>query len=442
MELVFAPHEEVVVPEARQRSTVDEGPLAELKESIDRIGLIHPIAVEQLEDGSFKLLAGERRLRACKLLIAENKTVRVGTSAGVPGCVPLIERSQLTDLERYAIELEENIRREDLPWQDKALALARFAELQGKVEPEAATQADVAAKARVSPATVSDAMIVARELAKAVPNPEVAKAGTLKEAVKAVKRAAEAEHRAVLAVNFDMTKSENKLIKGDCRDVLKTFGDRSFNLIIADPPYGVGADSFGDQASTGHNYKDDPEFVWKELMPAAIEQFERVTALDAFMYLFCAYEGFERLKLMVELAGWKVWPRPIIWNKLNNGMVPVPKKGPRYSYECVLYAYKGSRNVVKEASADVLTYAPPKKLEHGAQKPAALYADLLARVALPGDKVLDPFAGSGTVFLAANNLRLQATGIELGDANYNLALTRLTQKVESERIDLAPDLVL
>jgi DNA modification methylase len=55
----------------------------------------------------------------------------------------------------------------------------------------------------------------------------------------------------------------------------------------------------------------------------------------------------------------------------------------------------------------------------------SLYEDLLKRSARPGDSVLDPFAGSGTIFPAAHSLKIKATGIELDPSAYGIAVKRL-----------------
>lgn len=49
----------------------DQGDLEELAESIDQIGMLYPIIVKKMGDDSFKLLAGDRRLRASKILKLE-----------------------------------------------------------------------------------------------------------------------------------------------------------------------------------------------------------------------------------------------------------------------------------------------------------------------------------------------------------------------------------
>ena len=50
---------------------------------------------------------------------------------------------------------------------------------------------------------------------------------------------------------------------------------------------------------------------------------------------------------------------------------------------------------------------------------------LLKRSTAPGDKVLDAFAGSGTIFPAAHQCKLYATGLELTAEYYGIAVNRL-----------------
>jgi site-specific DNA-methyltransferase (adenine-specific) len=105
-------------------------------------------------------------------------------------------------------------------------------------------------------------------------------------------------------------------------------------------------------------------------------------------------------------------------------MLPRPEHGPRRTYECILFASKGDRKILKVAN-DVLAYPNVAEKDHGAQKPVELFADLLSRSCYPGEQVLDPFMGSGTIFPAASKERLIATGCEINQEYYNLAVTRL-----------------
>lgn len=438
MSLVFLNPADIHISEDRQRQDFDDTSIKDLAASIDKLSVLHPIVVAKTGDG-WNLIAGERRLRAMKLLIAEGKTVRHGNMPAA-FLIPASEYEDLSPEHRFEMELEENIKRKDLTFLEKANAIARLHELLGKVTGEPVTQQQIVAQAKVSPATVAESLMIAKA---AKENPAILeKATNAKEAMKAIRKDAEEKHHAELAKKFDTEKAKTPhvLLLGDSRELFLKVPDSSVDHIFFDPPYGKDASNFGDQAGTGHDYQDDPEYVWKELMPALIEESFRVSKPTSSAHLFCSFEGFYSLSDLMQFAGWHVWPRPLIWNKGGNGMLPVPEKGPRYTYECILFAYRADFKIVKQAMPDVLTYAPVKNLLHGAQKPAALYADLLARVALPTNTVLDPCAGSGTIFLAANTLRLKALGFEREEKTFNLALTRINLTVQNEPVDAAPDL--
>jgi DNA modification methylase len=107
-------------------------------------------------------------------------------------------------------------------------------------------------------------------------------------------------------------------------------------------------------------------------------------------------------------------------------MLPKPDYGPRKTYEAFLFATRGNPKYLKTGAPDVLTFPVKEEISHGAQKPVELYAELIARSVFPGANVLDPFAGSGTIFPAANRTKVTATGFEINPEYYNLALSRIS----------------
>jgi len=331
------------------------------------------------------------------------------------GTAPVTLLSELDSLTLREIELEENTIRVDLSWAERAAAIAALDELRKEQHPGHNTS-DTARE--VFGYTGSGAAVVREsiELTKAIEqHPELAKAASHKDAVKMLKKTKEAAHRQTLAASADVSLSRHSILSGDSTVLLSTLPtSAAFNCIITDPPYGVNADDFGPQAVQAHAYRDTIEYALDCYHILAREGF-RITAEQAHLYTFCSIENFQLLAEIFEEAGWSVWPRPLIWYKGNVGMLAKPDFGPRYTYEAILFASKGNKPVVQVGQHDVILVPSATDKVHAAEKPVKLYENLLARSCYPGDKILDPFAGSGVVFEAAESLRLAATGIELNE---------------------------
>ena len=89
-----------IVPNRDQpRKVFDDAALRELADSISKHGLIQPILVRPMDDGSYSIVAGERRWRASRLAGLEK--------------VPVVIK-EMTDNEAMELALIENLQREDL----------------------------------------------------------------------------------------------------------------------------------------------------------------------------------------------------------------------------------------------------------------------------------------------------------------------------------------
>ncbi|HOV80145.1 MAG TPA: ParB/RepB/Spo0J family partition protein [Bacillota bacterium] len=109
-------------PSAGQaRKKFDEEKLDELAASIKEHGVVQPVVVRPLQEGGFELVAGERRLRACKLLGYRK----------IPAVVKDCE-----DLEAVAVSLIENIQREDLNPIEEAAAYSQLMKNYGLTQEE------------------------------------------------------------------------------------------------------------------------------------------------------------------------------------------------------------------------------------------------------------------------------------------------------------------
>jgi ParB family chromosome partitioning protein len=109
--MAFIHPDEVAVNPYQPRTSFDEEALADLAQSISELGIIQPITVRKINDGSFQLVSGERRLRASKLAKLDS--------------IPAFVR-EANDQESLEMALVENIQREDLDPIEVALSYQRL----------------------------------------------------------------------------------------------------------------------------------------------------------------------------------------------------------------------------------------------------------------------------------------------------------------------------
>ncbi len=136
------------------RKTFDDEGLEELSDSIRQVGLIQPLVVRRM-DGFYELVAGERRLRACKLLGLKE--------------VPCLVQQDVYEEDSAMMALIENLQRENLHYLEEAECYATLLSTYNLKQEELAervgkSQSSIANKLRVlrlSP-TVKKAMTDAK----------------------------------------------------------------------------------------------------------------------------------------------------------------------------------------------------------------------------------------------------------------------------------------
>lgn len=104
------------------RKAFDKESLEQLADSIREVGLLQPILVQRVE-GRYRIIAGERRYRACRL-------------AGLKR-VPIVER-EMSNEEGMLAALIENLQREDLNPMEEAAAIRQLMDTAGLTQEEAA----------------------------------------------------------------------------------------------------------------------------------------------------------------------------------------------------------------------------------------------------------------------------------------------------------------
>lgn len=413
------PLDSIHVAPNRQRREFDPAKLQELADDIKASYLLQPLVVRSVGDQVF-LVAGERRLRAITQLAELGLSFRCGASDIPPGQAPVIDLGSLTPLEAEEAELSENVVRVDLTWQEKVAAIARLSDLRGRSE--------TAEKAFPDLATGTQLVRQNEIVAKALADPEVARAKSFHDALKVVRRQEASRENSRLAeiVGATFSRASHTLLQGDAILEMQKLPDASFDVILTDPPYGMGAQDFGDaggKQEAEHHYDDSAAAVGP-LLRAFLKEATRLAKPQAHLYICCDIDMFHNLREWTIALGWHTHRTPIVIYKTDGNRVPWPEHGPQRKWELCLYAERGGRPTLRVAPDVIETRGDPN-LGHGAQKPVSLYLDLLGRSARPGDTVLDPFCGTGTIFPAAHACKVLATGIEVSPEYAGIAAKRL-----------------
>lgn len=404
----------------RQRMSVDADGIAELAISIATSGLLHPIV---LRNDHRTLVAGERRVRAMALLFQEGKTFKCDGVEIPKGYLPYIAIADMDSIAVEEAELEENVKRVDLSWQDYNSAVARLHILREKQavargerhfpiqtiseftgRPKEEINTDTKLRIRLKNALL---------LHENMHDPEIREAKSEKDAMKIIEKRAHAKHREALSKEFKDLPSRHTVVCGKMEDLVHTLVPASIDIVLTDPPYGIDADDFGGQAEAKHDYEDSADYAL-ECYARTFQAAHVFGKSSSFCFTFCDIRMFPAIYKLAEtyLPGWKLWETPLIWDKSGNGMLPVPDKGPRRTYEAIFYAYRGTRKWNATGTADLVNCVPVVRPEFGAMKPVDLFVWLLGRVSLPGDIVLDPFAGTGPIVGAAKILQCTAIAFE------------------------------
>jgi len=437
-----------VVINTRQRKKMNPKKFKELCDSIHEHGQLQPGVCRLDEDGSPVLVFGERRLKACTELGCEF-TYRL--------------KEDLSDDEAFEIELVENIHREDLSWQDKTQALLQLHELRQRQEGVTSPGSrgghgvrDTAQEIGASVGIVQEDIELAM-FAKEIP--EVADAPNKTIAKNIVKRLKD-EYQREEALNESLENAEeaqNKVIgessenpedqisllearlleydkrclHGTFENSVKSLEPGSFGVICFDPPWGVDLDTVSKQTGSTSAYSDESEAIQDQL-PRWLKTIYALMSPDSHLYLFFGIVHHQLIYDSLDAAGFTTNRMPIFWKKRGAHRTRNPEHWPGRCYEAIAYARKGRKPLVRKGVPDICETQPPTakmKMSHPSAKHPDIYRDLLLRSCTPGDKVLDPMAGSGMFGVACESLRtilsLDWTMIEQDNDYRVLQLTNL-----------------
>ena len=232
-----------------------------------------------------------------------------------------------------------------------------------------------------------------------------------------------------------------ELLHGDCLELLQNIPDKSIDMILTDPPYGITA------------------CKWDSVIPFAPmwEQLNRIIKDNGAIVLF----GSEPFSSALRMSNIKNYKYDWVWDKkLATGFLNAKKQPLRrieniivfYKKQCCYYPImrKGVKRLkgtneshsldkiygdIKAAKKINDEYYPTSILElsnanrtgnlHPSQKPVALLEYLIKTYTLENETVLDFTMGSGSTGVACVNTNRDFIGIELDDKYFSIAKDRI-----------------
>lgn len=214
----------------------------------------------------------------------------------------------------------------------------------------------------------------------------------------------------------------------DCRDVLPTLEAGSVDLLVTDPPYGVGWESGYRAESFGPIVGDADQSTALAALSLAVplvRDFRHV-------YIFGRFD-LSALPLCSAVE--------LIWDKVNAnaGDLTLPWGNQHEYIQFAVHVPSRANRKSGRGNAtarlrrgSVLSYLRPTAsavTRHPTEKPVPLLRELIESSSRFGETVLDPFMGVGSTLVAAELEGRRAIGIEIEERYCEIAAKRLSQLV-------------
>lgn len=205
----------------------------------------------------------------------------------------------------------------------------------------------------------------------------------------------------------------NKIIQGNCLELIKLIPDSSVDAIFTDPPYGLNKNGIKGDADLNLFYRILPE-CW------------RVLKDNSFFITFFSTKYLPHL--------FRNNPFSYFWHFVlycPEGRVKSPIGYTKFM-SCFVFK-KGSPKIVHK-NKDLFVDTPGKMIEpdegyinHPTPKPKNFIKEILKMFTKEGDLILDPFIGSGSTAIACLQINRKFIGFEIENKYYSIAVERINR---------------
>jgi len=214
-----------------------------------------------------------------------------------------------------------------------------------------------------------------------------------------------------------------KLYLGDCLEILPQLEAGSVDLVLTDPPYGIGinrnANNFGVATNTSRQATD---LEWDDKIPdkAHFSQIFRVSKNQIVFGANYFWDNFYSSQCY------------IIWDK-RGSLPPVPFCDTEFAWTSFVKRMSKRYVIVNHG---FIRDSKDERTDHPTQKPTELMKQILVDFSEPSDTILDPFMGSGTTLVACVQTGRKGIGIEIEEKYFDIAVKRIQQAQLQIRMEL------
>lgn len=205
----------------------------------------------------------------------------------------------------------------------------------------------------------------------------------------------------------------NRIYLGDCLDVLKALPDKSIDLCLTDPPYGINIVKKG---RIGGHGKQHTSKAWDDSTPSDVIFTEIIRVSKNYIIWGGNYFNLPTARCFL------VWDKGEAAYKSNFALC-----------EMAMTSFNKNADIFKYSNTNPLHC---KEKIHPTQKPLKLFEWCLQNYSNVGDIILDPFSGSGTTALACHTLKRQFICVEKDQEYYDSSTKRLIRHQDQLLLDL------
>jgi len=200
------------------------------------------------------------------------------------------------------------------------------------------------------------------------------------------------------------------LHNADCVDVMRSIGDKEIDLVLTDPPYGIGVD--GGIGGSVLAKKSDFEKKWWDKKSPENKVFDELFRVSQNQIIFGANHFIS--KIPYDSSSWIVWDK----DNGNNNFADCELAWTSHKTAVRKFRWKW-QGMLQENMKD-------KDVKiHPTQKPVALMSFCLNKYSKENDLIFDGFFGSGTTAISCIRTKRRFIGCELDKEYFEKACERI-----------------